>query len=416
MALPIPLLQQAAATTVTNGEWTQYRDDVDTWFTQITLDIHAVDPNVQIEQPPVIYTTANPTTNTGRLGCMAQTQAWMYRVHQQELNALHAANVAQQVAAAVAAAAAQAQPQQQLQQQQVWVGGPPAGPPPQFYHALLQQRGGRVKAALPKPFTGDCRKTNVFMRSCENYFILNRMTEEEQVRFALQLIEGDAEYWKETAFADLDNPMPPLWADDWDLFRAHFEQRFRDRQEQERAEHILATGKLVQVTSASDFIDKVRDTCQKAGWNNLAQWRGIVRVGLKKEITVALAGRMPRQWDQFVDAIIDADKDLQRAQNEEKKAAKKTTAYASTSTSKDPARPNLSKYKLNDEERKEHVDGGLCFKCHKKGHGLKECKSERTVYKEFKAKKAQVANVETKAEPTAKIEEVSEEKDFTKSD
>jgi len=442
MALPIPLLQQAIATTVTNREWTQYRDDVDAWFTQITLDIHAVDPNVQIEQPPVIYMTANPTTNTGRLGCMAQTQAWMYRIHQQELNALHTANVAQQVAAAVAAAAAQAplvqpqqpqqqpqqpqqqpqQPQQQLQQPQqpqpVWVGGPPAGPPPQFYHALLQQRGGRVKAALPKPFTGDRQKTNVFMRSCENYFILNRMTEEEQVRFALQLIEGDAEYWKETAFADLDNPMPPLWADDWDLFRAHFKQRFRDRQEQERAEHTLATGKLVQVTSASDFIDKVRDTCQKAGWNNPAQWRGIVRVGLKKEITAALAGCMPRQWDQFVDAVIDADEDLQRACNEEKKAAKKTTSYSSTSTStsKDPARPNLSKYKLNNDERKEHVDGGLCFKCHKKGHGSKECKSKRTVYKEFKAKKAQVANVETKAETTAKIEEVSEEKDFAESD
>jgi len=37
------------------------------------------------------------------------------------------------------------------------------------------------------------------------------------------------------------------------------------------------------------------------------------------------------------------------------------------------------------------------------------------VYKEFKAKKAQVANVKTKAEPTAKIEEVLEEKDFTES-
>jgi len=256
------------------------------------------------------------------------------------------------------------------------------------------------------------------MRSCENYFILNRMTEEEQVWFALQLIEGDADYWKEMAFTDLDNPMPPLWADDWDLFRTHFESRFHDRQEQERAEHILATGKLVQVASASDFIDKVRDTCQKAGWNNPAQWRGIIHIGLKKEITAALAGRMPRQWDQFVDAVIDADEDLQHARNEEKKAAKKTTPYTSTSTStsKDPARPNLSKYKLSDEERKEHVDGGLCFKCHKKGHGSKECKSERTVYKEFKAKKAQVANVETKAETTAKIEEVSEEKDFAESD
>jgi len=128
------------------------------------------------------------------------------------------------------------------------------------------------------------------MRLCENYFSLNHMTKEEQVHFALQLMEGDAEYWKETAFADLDNPMPPLWADNWDLFCTHFEQHFCDCQEQERAEHILTTGKLVQVTSAPDFIDKVRDTCQKAGWNNLAQWRGIVCIGLKKEITAALAG------------------------------------------------------------------------------------------------------------------------------
>jgi len=396
MALPIPILTQAISTTITNGEWQDYRNDVDAWITQTTLDIHAIDPTIQVEAAPVSYTTVNPTNNTGRLGCMAQTQAWMYCIHQQEQNALHIANLAQQVAAAVAAAMATANtppvppvlpvlppvlpPPPVPPVPPVWAGGLPAGPPPQFYQALLQQRSGQVKVALPKPFTGDRRKTNVFMRSCENYFILNHMTEEEQVRFALQLIEGDAEYWKETTFANLDNPMPPLWADDWDLFCTHFESRFCDHQEQERAEHTLATGKLVQVTSALDFIDKVRDTCQKAGWNNPARWRGIVCIGLKKEITAALAGRMPRQWDQFIDAVIDANEDLQRVRNEEKKVAKKTTLYASTSTSastsKDPACPNLSKYKLSDDERKEHVEGGLCFKCHKKGHSLKECKSK----------------------------------------
>jgi len=228
MALPIPILTQAVPTTVTNAEWTQYHDDIDAWFTQTTLDILAVDPTIQIEQAPVIYMTANPTTNTGRLGCMAQTMAWMYCIHQQELNTLHAANIAQQVAAAVAAATAQAPPVPPPPPPPLpppphqWQ--PPLGPPPQFYQALLQQRGGQVKAALPKPFTGNRRKTNVFMRSCKNYFILNRMTKEEQVRFALQLIEGEAKYWKETMFANLDNPMPPLWADDWDLFRTHFEQ------------------------------------------------------------------------------------------------------------------------------------------------------------------------------------------------
>jgi len=242
------------------------------------------------------------------------------------------------------------------------------------------------------------------------------MTEEEWVHFTLQLIKGDTKYWKETAFADLDNPMPPLWADDWDLFHAHFEQHFCDCQEQERAEHTLATGKLVQVTSALDFIDKVCDTCQKARWNNLAQWRGIVHVGLKKEITTALAGRMPHQWDTFVNAVINADEDLQRTRNEEEKAAKKTTSYTSASTSKDPTCPNLTKLKLTNDKHKEHVDSSLCFKCHKKGHGSKECKSERTVYKEFKAKKAQVANIKTMADTTAKIGEVKDKKDFAKSD
>jgi len=59
---------------------------------------------------------------------------------------------------------------------------------------------------------------------------------------------------------------------------------------------------------------------------------------------------MPQQWDQFVDAVIDANEDLQCAHNEEKKAAKKTTSYNTASTSKDPVCPNLSKFKLTDNE------------------------------------------------------------------
>jgi len=46
---------------------------------------------------------------------------------------------------------------------------------------------------------------------------------------------------------------------------------------------------------------------------------------------------------------------------------------------------------------------------------LKDCKGERTVYEEYKVKKAQVANVETLVAPTAKTEEAKEEKDFVKS-
>ena len=82
------------------------------------------------------------------------------------------------------------------------------------------------------------------------------------------------------------------------------------------------------------------------------------------------------------------------------------------------ARPNNSKFKLTDKERKEHVEGNLCFKCHKKGHASKDCRGERTVYADFKKKKAPVTNVETQEESNtskgkgkAQIEEVTQEED-----
>jgi len=167
------------------------------------------------------------------------------------------------------------------------------------------------------------------------------------------------------------------------------------------------TGKLIQITNASDFLDRVRDTCQKAGWNNPAQWQVVAHTGLKKEITAALAGQVPHDWDDFVDMVINTDKDLQCTHNKEKRSnPKKTTSTSSSaSTLKDPNCPNLSKFKLSNDEWKEHIDGGLCFKCHKKGHSSKECKGEQTVYKDIK--KALVANVE----PIPKKKE-----DFTESD
>ena len=192
------------------------------------------------------------------------------------------------------------------------------------------------------------------------------------------------------------------------LFQAHFKPCFHNCQQVERAEFILTTGKLVQITNASDFLDKVRDTCQKAGWNNPTQWCTVARTGLKKEIMAALARQVPHDWDDFVNAVIDTDKDLQHACNEEKSSQKKkasTSTAMTSSTSKDPNRPNLSKFKLSDEERKEHVNGNLCFKCHKKGHSSKECKGERTIYKDVR--KALVANIEPVLE---------KKEDFTKSD
>jgi len=125
-----------------------------------------------------------------------------------ETNLLHLQNLNQQVAQAVAAALAQAQ---------VAGGGGGAaggsgagatggaGGMIQLQPQNIPLPHARVKATHPKPFTSDRHKTRVFMQSCENYFALTpNMTDKEQIRFTLQLIEGDAKFWKETTLDDMD--------------------------------------------------------------------------------------------------------------------------------------------------------------------------------------------------------------------
>jgi hypothetical protein len=55
--------------------------------------------------------------------------------------------------------------------------------------------------------------------------------------------------------------------------------------------------------------------------------------------------------------------------------------------------PDNSKFKLS-EEQKEHIDGNLCFKCHKTRHTSKDCKGTHTIYSKFK--KTQVSNFKVK--------------------
>jgi hypothetical protein len=224
---------------------------------------------------------------------------------------------------------------QQMQQQQA--PPPPVAPMPPCH----------IKAALPTKFDGSPSKASSFINTCENYFILNLMTPEQQVRFALALTEGRAEHWTRTSLDSLNSLLPPPWEHDWDLFKGHFNLRFQDRQERDRAVYDLMNNKVVQITSVREFIDKVRDTCQKAGWADKLQWRDVVMNGLKREVTMALAGRFPWRWDDFVLAVEQTDKDLQHLKERERPAKKSTP---STSRDKKEAKPDQSKYKLSDSE------------------------------------------------------------------
>jgi hypothetical protein len=122
-------------------------------------------------------------------------------------------------------------------------------------------------------FDSNPLKASAFINTCENYFVLNPMTQEQQVWFALALMEGRAEHWTRTSLDSLNSLLHPAWEHDWDLFKGHFNLRFQDRQERDQAVYDLMNNKVVQITSVREFIDKVHDTCQRAGWANELQWR-----------------------------------------------------------------------------------------------------------------------------------------------
>ena len=408
----LPIFAPVDPAHITAAEWTGYRTEVDNFFLYINGEITTLDPAAVVEPTPASF-IANPAPATQRLLAAGATTAWLYRL-QAQANQLIATAAAAQAQAALAQAQAtagqvappvigaragqvnvaqlvniianmQAQVNNLVAAQMAPVA-PPAAP-------LLP----RIKTSLPDKFTGDIKLTRHFLNQCDNYFTLNYMTHEQKVRFALQLVTGEAEYWQRTTLDQLQALVPPAWSTDWNLFKAEFILRFEDRQERRRAAHNLMNNKVVQISTARKFVDHVRDTCLKAGWTTEEQWMEAARNGLKEEVAAALDGRVLNTWATFIEAVIETDEAQQRRREQKKLTTPKKSATSTTNTNNNKGpREDLSKFKLSDEERKEHNAKNLCFKCHKAGHTLKDCKGQRTIYAEFK--KTQVANVEVTEE------------------
>ena len=119
-----------------------------------------------------------------------------------------------------------------LQQQRLAAPPPPTLPP----------RPARIKAATPEKFDGTPAKAKGFISHCENYFILSPMSDKQQIRFALGLMEGNAEIWTRRQLQLLRRVPQPAHFATWTDFVNEFNTRFVDAQEQEKAFALLGKG------------------------------------------------------------------------------------------------------------------------------------------------------------------------------
>jgi hypothetical protein len=409
--LPIPVLNLANVAQLTNAEWAAYLADVGVFEAAEEAHLHAANPQGVFPAQPVAL-TANPTTPTTCLHAAMIVTAWLTQGRAMAVTAETAVATA---TAAAAAALAQAAAVQAAQGQQAVPGMN------QLIQALqaivpnlptvAQPAAGpaRIKMALPKEYTGNPREAKRFLHNCENYFTLNTMNAQQRVLFTLQLIKGDAAHWKNTALNKLDQNPPPLWHNDWELFKGEFRSRFADPGEREKALEKLIHGKVTQVVSVKRFLDDVVQTCQEAGWTTEAQWKDVARMGLKKEVATMIARAYPATWIDFRNRLIEVDKEIQHLKGwSDRTPPKKTTSSSlSNPNVKKEVRLDNSKFKLSDKEKKEHTKQNLCFKCHKKGHSSKDCKGKRTIYAEFKKKKAQVSAIAIHNDPKGKGKEIA---------
>ena len=262
--LAIPLYQLVHIAQPTNQEWTDYQADVTTFENAETARLVAADPNGVFPNPPPEY-TVGPNTATSKLYAAMLVTAWL---NNGRALCIDAENTAMAAAAGAAAQQALAQAQAQGPQPQVGMAqllqalqnlqapaapaaGAAAGP-------AAQPAPPRIKAALPESYSGNPREAKKFLRLCDNYFQLNAMTQTQKVLFTLQLVKGgEADHWRDMMLQLLNQPIPPLWASDWEEFKGEFRSRFTDPQEVEKAVDLLMENKVVQVTTARKFLDEV---------------------------------------------------------------------------------------------------------------------------------------------------------------
>ena len=152
-------------------------------------------------------------------------------------------------------------------------------------------------------------------------------------------------------------------------------------------------GDIKQTTSAQVYINEFKEVCIKGGIHNDFTKFTLLERGLKEEAIQGMANDESTTFAQLCQAAIQTDERLQGLKTWSNPT--KTKKKIGSSSCSQGEKVDNSKYKLTEEEKKEHMDKKLCFKCHQKDHLSRECKNPHTVYSEVK-KKTSVTNIEAK--------------------
>ena len=140
-----------------------------------------------------------------------------------------------------------------------------APPPPLLPAAAAAAR--TPKTPLPERFEGKSSAAGRrFLAECDNYASLNSFPDEEhQIRWALQLLDGQAVMWKEEQFRAYNQAPAPIHLTDWGMFKEFFNKRWADPGEAQKALSKLQKGFITQKTSVKVYNDQFNEQLSLTG-------------------------------------------------------------------------------------------------------------------------------------------------------
>ena len=220
---PMPTLVVADANNPDCAEVQIYHTQVATWRIAIDRQLGFIAPQYVMPALPTMYPVN--TSIPVRTACIREMQHSVTRTFTDY--AVEYNNFAQQIAQAV--------------------GPQPTNIP------LPQVRPQKMK--LLAEFTRkDSAMAQHFLKQCNNYMNQQQMQDDkEKVRWALQLMEGEAAQWRDEMLNGFDELVQLLYCTDWDEFQQEYRLCWEDPYEANKATIKLMSGTLNQTTSVKKY-------------------------------------------------------------------------------------------------------------------------------------------------------------------
>jgi len=250
------------------------------------------------------------------------------------------------------------------------------------------------KTQLPTEFNGKSpTAARHFIQQCVNYIAITLFPDPEtEIRWALQLLTGDAAPWRDEMLSGCQAVPVPVNLNNWDKFVTAFQARFMDPHKADKVMDRLMSHSVTQKTSVkvyNDLFNKTLVLANQTGANALI--RCTYETGLKDPVRIAMVPLMLLNPNMTLrehqQNAIRVDKSLMQT----RKAATPAPAHTminnpvfnlpsptpSRGTTPIKVEANRQYVKLTADERTELARIGGCFYCHQRGHMASQCPNRR---------------------------------------